>query len=68
MKRIITGLLSVLMIAAVLPVAAFADGDEKEDWEIYENYLYYNNDGTKTSGYTIDKVNFQVTSEFLEDD
>ena len=65
MKRLITVLLSVLMIAAVIPFSAFAAGDEKEDWEIYENYLYYNNDGTKTSGYTIDKINFQTTDEYF---
>ncbi|MBR6916803.1 MAG: hypothetical protein IKN38_01335 [Clostridia bacterium] len=55
MKRIVLILLSLVMSAAFMPLGIFAEG-EAMPWEVYENYLYYQNDGTKTSGYTTDGV------------
>ena len=34
MKRLIVLFLSVIMILSVLPICAFAEAYEKEDWEI----------------------------------
>jgi|GEM_PF-3407344 hypothetical protein len=56
MKKIILLLVSLLIISTLFQVAVFASDEGKEDWEIYENYLYYENDGTKTTGYTIEGV------------
>jgi len=67
MKKAIIVLVSFILTFTIMTLNIMAIDDKKEDWEIYESYLYYNNDGTKTSGYTIDKIKFQLTSEFLDD-
>ena len=65
MKKAFIIFLSFILTFTFLPLSISAAGDDKEDWEIYENYLYYNNDGTKTSGYTIDKIKFQTKDEYF---
>ena len=66
MKKGLHIIISVVLLLTFIPFVAFAE--EKNDWEIYDNYKYYNNDErTKTSGYVVDSINVGFTDEFLSE-
>ena len=67
MKKIISVLFALMMIASVLVVGVSAE--IKEPWRDYDNYLFYNDDeGNKRAGYTAEYVSLIVTNEFASSD
>lgn len=68
MKKLIALVIAGIVLISALPLGVFAEGAPAE-WEIYENYLFYNNDDLeKKEGYVLGKVRIGAEEELAASD